>query len=82
MLKVYIKPGCPWCVDAVDWLTRRNYAFEEINVFGDPRDFDRMRQISSQSKAPTLETDEGLVLPDFDVKQLEKFLKLHSISPS
>ena len=82
MLKVYIKPGCPWCVEAVDWLTLRGYAFEELNVFGDPKDFDRMRQISGQSRAPTLETEDGTVLADFDVKQLEKFLNLHRISPS
>ena len=82
MLKVYIKPGCPWCIEAVDWLNRRGYAFEEINVFADPRDFDRMKTLSGQSKAPTLETDTGLVLPDFDVRQLEAFLQQHQISPS
>jgi hypothetical protein len=38
-----------------------------------------MRQISGQSLAPTLELADGTVLPDFDVAQLERFLKEHSI---
>lgn len=33
-----------------------------------------MRQISGQTKAPTLEMPDGAVLADFDVKQLERFL--------
>ena len=80
MWKVYIKPGCPWCVEAVDWLTRRGYTFEQINVFADPRDFDRMKQLSGQSRTPTLETETGLILADFDVQQLEAFLKLHHLT--
>jgi len=80
MLKVYIKPGCPWCIEAVDWLQKRGYAFEEINVFADPRHFDRMRQISGQSRAPTLETESGIVLADFDVDQLAAFLEANRIT--
>ncbi|HEY5791923.1 MAG TPA: glutaredoxin family protein [Chthoniobacterales bacterium] len=81
MLKVYIKPGCSWCIEAVEWLQKRGYAFEEIDVFDDPRDFDRMRQISGQSRAPTLETEKGLVLADFDVKQLATFLAANELTP-
>jgi hypothetical protein len=34
-----------------------------------------MKQISSQTKAPTLEMPDGTVLADFDVAELERFLK-------
>ena len=78
-MNLFVKPGCPWCVEAVAWLKARGLAFREIDVFSEPRAFDRMRQISSQSLAPTLEMPDGSVLPDFDVAQLERFLKEHSI---
>jgi hypothetical protein len=34
-----------------------------------------MRTISGQTKAPTLEMPDGEVLADFDVAELERFLK-------
>lgn len=40
-----------------------------------------MRRISGQSLTPTLETPDGKVLADFDVKQLEEFFKTHNIQP-
>ncbi|MEO6847993.1 MAG: glutaredoxin domain-containing protein [Chthoniobacterales bacterium] len=79
-MKVYVKPWCPWCVDAISWLKKNGYTFEEINVLTDRAAFDRMREISGQSLTPTLEIND-LVLPDFDVKQLERFLKTHNITP-
>jgi len=80
MMKLYVKPGCPWCIDAVDWLRDAGYEFEEINVFADRDNYREMIAVSGQSLAPTLEV-EGKVLPDFDVMQLEEFLKRHNISP-
>jgi hypothetical protein len=40
-----------------------------------------MRRISRQSLTPTLETSDGLVLPDFDVAQLEKFMLKNALLP-
>lgn len=80
LLNLYVKPGCPWCIDAIDWLQERGYPFREINVFGDREAYREMIRISGQSLAPTLEV-EGKVLPDFDVTQLELFLKRHNIEP-
>jgi len=45
------------------------------NVSADSQAFDRMLTISGQTKAPTLEMPDGEVLADFDVEQLERFLK-------
>lgn len=78
-VKLYIKPWCPWCVDAVAWLEKRNYVFEKIDVLTDAVAYAYMRKISGQSLTPTLELDSGEVLPDFDVGQLEKFLQLHGL---
>ena len=79
-MKVYVKPWCPWCVEAISWLKENGYTFEEINVLTDSAAFAHMREISGQSLTPTLEIND-LVLPDFDVKQLERFLKTHNINP-
>lgn len=77
---LYIKSGCPWCVDAVAHLDRRGFDYEVVDVLRDPAAMDRMRAISGQTLAPTLEVD-GKVLPDFDTGQLERFLAEHGIEP-
>lgn len=79
---LYVKHGCPWCIDASNWLRQRGYSFKEIDVLSDREAYARMRAISGQSLAPTLETDDGEVLPDFDTKQLERFLTERHILPS
>lgn len=72
---LYVKPGCSWCVDAVRWMKARRLDFRVIDVFAEPAAFSRMRAVSGQTLAPTLEMPDGGVLPDFDVGQLEVFLK-------
>ena len=79
---MYIKPWCPWCVDAVAWMEKKGYQFKTVDVLTDAAAYARMRQISGQSLTPTLETAEGKVLPDFDVGQLEIFLRKHNITPT
>jgi len=80
-MKLYVKVWCPWCVDAVNWLKIRGYRYEQIDVLANKADYDHMKAISGQRLTPTLELDSGEVLPDFDVRQLEKFLAAHNIQP-
>ena len=79
-LKVYIKPGCPWCVDAVAFLKREGFEFREVDVIANPDQFEEMRKISGQTYAPTL-TYGDLLLADFDVEQLKEFLFENGIEP-
>lgn len=72
---VYVKTGCFWCTDALTWLRTKGLTHTVRNVSADSQAFDRMRTISGQTKAPTLEMPDGEVLADFDVEQLERFLK-------
>jgi glutaredoxin len=72
---VYVKPGCFWCTDAITWLKSKGIAHTEVDVFSDRPAFDRMKQISGQTKAPTLQMPDGSVLADFDVAELQRFLK-------
>jgi glutaredoxin 3 len=81
ILKVYVKPGCPWCVDVIAYLKSNGYRFEEIDVMRDPARFDEMRRLSGQSSAPTM-TSGDLLLADFGVDELRTFLSEHGIQPS
>ena len=76
---LYTKAGCPWCVDAVTWLQARGYAFREVDVRRDPSKSAELRQVSGQTMAPTLVVGDK-VLPDFDTRQLEKFLKENGLA--
>ena len=79
---LYVKAGCPWCVDAAEYLEERGYKYREINVLRDAEAFQRMKELSGQKLTPTLSINDGdLLLADFDTGQLEKFLKQHALQP-
>jgi glutaredoxin 3 len=71
-IRLFIKPWCGWCQEAVEWLQERNIEFEELDVTSDGAAFKEMISLTGQSKAPCIEID-GEILADFDVGQLEKF---------
>ncbi len=76
---LYIKSGCPWCVDVVDYLSRKNIEVRSVIVSGDREAMAEMVSLSGQSKAPTLDWH-GKVLADFGVDELVPFLKQQGIS--
>jgi glutaredoxin len=71
---LYIKPGCPWCDDVVDYLAKKKLAVTIQVVTGDREAMREMIELSGQSKAPTLDWH-GEVLADFGVEELIPFLK-------
>lgn len=72
--KLYVKTGCPWCHEAIDFLDQHKIKYQTITVTGDQKAFDQMVKISGQSKAPVLDWD-GEILSDFGAAELEPFLK-------
>jgi glutaredoxin 3 len=74
-MKLFIKEGCPWCEEAEAWLSDNNFEYERIDVLSDHIAFSEMKRISGQTKAPTLQLDDGQVLADFDVDELEDFFR-------
>ena len=78
---LFIKPWCPWCEEAVEWLDQHGYKYESLNVTRDAASAAEMRELTGQTKAPCIEID-GEVLADFDVGQLEAWLKKLAISPT
>lgn len=71
---LYIKPGCPWCDEVVDFLTKKKIAVKVMVVSGNREAMQEMIDLSGQSKAPTLDWH-GEVLADFGVEELVPFLK-------
>ena len=78
MMTVYIKPGCPWCIDVEAYLKQNDYEYERIDVTADREAFARMREIFGQTSAPSM-TVEDLKLADFGVEELVPFLKQHRL---
>ena len=71
---LYVKTGCPWCAEVLDYLGREGIAGEKVTVSGDREAMEEMVKLSGQTKAPTLDWDEE-VLADFGVEELVPFLE-------
>jgi glutaredoxin len=75
---LYVKTGCPWCDEVIEYLDSRGIAYQKITVSGDRDAMQQMIDLSGQSKAPTMDWN-GEVLADFGVDELVPFLKVHGI---
>lgn len=71
---LYIKPGCPWCDEVVDFLRRKRIEVKAVVVSGNPAAMRELIELSGQSKAPTMDWH-GEVLADFGVDELIPFLR-------
>ena len=78
MMTVYIKPGCPWCIEVEAYLKQHGYEYERIDVTADSEAFERMREIFGQTSAPSM-TVGDLKLADFGVEELVPFLKENNL---
>ena len=65
---LYIKPGCPWCREALNFFNQHGVAIEIRDVTQDRGAMRRMVDISGQTKTPTFEFGEFIVA-DFDVDE-------------
>ena len=80
-VRLFIKPFCGWCHEAMDWLEERGIAFETLDVTSNRAAREEMLELSGQTLAPVIEVD-GEVLADFDTDQLEEFWKKLESSPA
>ena len=75
---LYLKPGCPWCEDVVDFLKKKKVAVKHVVVSGNREAMLVMVELSGQSKAPTMNWH-GEVLADFGVEELVPFLEERNV---
>ncbi len=73
-IRLFIKPWCGWCQQAVEWLDARGVEYDQIDVTASEADFAEMIRLSGQELAPVIEVN-GKVLADFDTAQLAVFWK-------
>lgn len=71
-IRLFIKPYCGWCHEAIEWLDARGIKYETLDVISDSAARQEMFQLSGQTLAPVIDVD-GEVLADFDTTQLERF---------
>jgi glutaredoxin 3 len=79
IFRLFLKPWCPWCIEAREWLDARGFEYEPFDVTSDADAKTEMVALTGQSKAPSAEID-GHVLADFGAAELELFLKKHGYS--
>lgn len=72
-VRLFVKPFCPWCEEAEEWLREHGIPFERLDVLRDPMAMREMVELTDQDLAPCIEVDGG-VLADFGVDQLERWL--------
>lgn len=75
---LYVKTGCSWCVDVIQYLDSKRIPYQKIVVSGNRAAMQEMIDLSGQSKAPTLDWH-GEVLADFGVDELVPFLRKRGV---
>lgn len=69
-VRLFVKPGCPWCDEAIEWLDRRGVAYQLLDVIRNADARAEMHELTGQTRAPSIEVD-GHILADFGADELE-----------
>ncbi len=75
-VRLFVKPFCSWCEEAVDWLDEHGIKYETLDVIRDAAAYREMVDLTDQDRAPCIEVD-GEVLADFGVDELQRWLAEH-----
>ena len=73
-VRLFIKPCCGWCRQAMDWLDGHDIPYEVLDVNADENACEEMSRLSGQTLAPVIDVD-GQVLADFGPGELSEFWK-------
>jgi len=71
---LYIKQGCPWCADALEYFSGFGLELELIDVRTNPSRMAELEKVSGQTKTPTLKNGD-FVVADFDVDEFKDALR-------
>ena len=74
-IRLFIKTGCPWCDEAIEWLDARGLTYQTLDVNRDSAARKEMHDLTGQTKAPSIEVDGEHVLADFGADELEAWWK-------
>jgi glutaredoxin 3 len=73
-VRLFVKPYCAWCAQAMDWLDNHGIKYEVRDVVADEKAYTEMYQLSGQTLAPVIDVD-GRILADFGAHELAAFWK-------
>ena len=73
-IRLFIKPYCGWCHQAIHWLDEHDVQYETLDVVADGAAYEEMVRLSGQDLAPVLEVN-GRVLADFGPEELPGFFE-------
>jgi glutaredoxin 3 len=71
---LYVKQGCPWCVDALAYFNAKGLDLEVIDVRAEPNRMNELIEVSGQSMTPTFKHGD-FVVADFDLEEFEAALE-------
>ena len=71
---LYVKQGCPWCVDALAYFNAKGLDLEVIDVRAEPKRMNELIEVSGQSMTPTFKHGD-FVVADFDLEEFEAALE-------
>ena len=71
---LFVKQGCPWCIDALQYFEKRKLKLDIIDVRLEPSRMNDLIGVSGQSKTPTLQSG-NFVVADFDISEFEQSMK-------
>jgi glutaredoxin 3 len=73
-VRLFIKPFCGWCAQAMDWLDDHDIEYEVLDVIADEKAYDEMYRLSGQTLTPVIDVD-GRILADFGAREIAVFWK-------
>lgn len=71
-IRLFIKPYCPWCKTAMQWLDEHGIKYQLVDVIANQAAYDEMVRLSGQTRTPVIEVDDQ-ILADFGPEELEQF---------
>src|SRR3989442_16045226 len=71
-VRLFNKPYCGWCAQAMDWLDQHGIKYEIVDVIADEKAYEEMYRLSGQTAAPVIDVD-GKILADFGARELAAF---------
>ncbi len=71
-VRLFVKPYCPWCRKAREWLDAHQIQYTTLDVITDAAAAAEMKSLSGQTLAPVIDVD-GKILADFGPEELAQF---------
>jgi glutaredoxin len=75
---LYVKQGCPWCIDALEYFNKIGLSLDVIDVTKNRDSMQELIDCSGQSKTPTLKNND-FVVADFDIDEFKQAMSENPI---